>query len=226
MLRAPGASEGLAHLGLTCAHGEGSRPWGSVVEELPNLAALPLESVTPGRVLRSGLSSPAPPRSQHQPLSRTWQGEWGPQKSGPWDSGRTRPKGPSSGPRIPGHSPLPEHPLLPVLSWGRRSLPNARPLPPTGSISRSFGWGGGRGTDLLGAPCPSSAGQGSGSQGASLLLLQGWVTHLRNRGDRHSGAPQTRQCPGLEEAPLGAWWVQGLQCGGGHPRTRVSGKCG
>lgn len=34
---APGASEGLAHLGLTRARGEGSRPWGSFVEELPNL---------------------------------------------------------------------------------------------------------------------------------------------------------------------------------------------
>lgn len=184
-----------------------------------------MESVTPGRVLGSGLSSPAPPRSQHQPLSRTWQGEWGPQKAGPRDSGRTRPKGPSPGPRTPGHSPLPEHLLLLVPSWGRRSLPAARPLLPTGSISRSSGRGRGRGADWPGAQRPSSAGQGSGAQGASLLLLQGWVTHLWNGGESTAGHPRHSSALGSRRPLWGPGGSKDCDAVGGT-QGGVSGECG
>lgn len=209
-------------------------PSGSFMEVgLPKPAAFPLGSVTLGRVLGRGWSHPEPSRSQRQPLSRMWQGEWGPQKAGPQDSGRMRPEGPSPRPGPPGCSPLLEHPLLPprcLSCLGDTGLS----LPPTfwmawpaGSISRSSGWGGGQGTDWAGSSASQFCGPGFRHTGGQPPPPSAGLGHTLTKWGRHyDGAPQTHQCPGVEEAPLGAWGVQGLRCGGGHPRIVASGECG
>ena len=100
------------------------------------------ESVTHGRVLGSGPSSPAPSGSRCQPLGGTQQGKWGlteGRASGlrlGW-KGRTRPEGPSPGPLGPRtltHSRTPHSapasPVIPPLG--------CRPLPSPASTSSQF----------------------------------------------------------------------------------------
>lgn len=185
-------------------------------------------SVMLGRVLGRGQSCFEPSRSQRQPLSRAWQGEWG-------LVGRARDSGRARGPRVPpgprtpdAHPPRapPSVPRPPVLSWGRRSL--SRPAPfwtawPAGSIGDHLdGVEGGpltTGRELR-VPVLWARVQAHGGPASSSPCRAG-STHLRNGGSSATGTTDSSALG--SRRPPGAWWVQGLQCGGEHPRIVVSG---